>query len=83
MTENKRRKILREIEVYSRRPVIEDDEITVADYAAEYGFSHQTAAVKLTRLVKDGVMTVRRGVYDPRTQKVGNAFRVIEKGNEA
>ncbi|MDX9953957.1 MAG: hypothetical protein RBT75_07675 [Anaerolineae bacterium] len=73
-----RRQILAELEQFSERPMLAQDEITAADYAARFGCSHQLAAQRLLEMVKKNQMTVRKGVYDPRSQKVVNGYRLID-----
>lgn len=75
MTDETRRRILEEFRQFSVRPSLEPDEVTVTDYAEEYGCSHQLASQRLKQLVADGHMTMRRGIYDPRCGKVVNAYR--------
>jgi DNA-binding Lrp family transcriptional regulator len=75
MTDETRRRILEEFRQFSVRPSLEPDEVTVTDYAEEYGCSHQLASQRLKQLVADGYMTMRRGIYDPRCGKVVNAYR--------
>lgn len=74
MTEDQRRAILDELRVYAGRPTLEANEITVADYAADNGLNHQYAAKLLQDLVRNGVMAMRAGVYDPRCKKLVNAY---------
>ncbi|OQA15936.1 MAG: hypothetical protein BWY63_02821 [Chloroflexi bacterium ADurb.Bin360] len=75
MTDETRRRILEEFRQFSVRPSLEPDEVTVTDYAEEYGCSHQLASQRLKQLVADGHMTMRKGIYDPRCGKVVNAYR--------
>ena len=75
MTDETRRRILEEFRQFSVRPSLEPDEVTVTDYAEEYGCSHQLASQRLKQLVADGYMTMRKGIYDPRCGKVVNAYR--------
>ena len=75
MTDAQRKTILDEIAQYTERPTLGDDEITVYDLAQRLGINHGSAAGRLQKLLEQGVMTVRRGVYDPRTGKILNAYR--------
>ena len=82
MTEEKRRAILLEVAQYSERPSLAEDEVTVADYAAEFGIRHQLAAQRLKTLVEEGRMVERCGVYDPRVGKVVNGYRLAVSRSE-
>ena len=75
MTDAQRQTILDEIAQYTERPVLEADEITVNDLAQKLSINQGSAAGRLQKLVEQGVMTVRHGVYDPRTGKILNAYR--------
>lgn len=75
MTDAVRQQILEELREFSERPRLEPDEVTIADYAEQFGCTHQLASQRLKRLVADGYMTMRQGVYDPRCNKVVNAYR--------
>lgn len=74
MTDGQRRTILDEIAQYTERPVLEADEITAFDLAQKLGVNQSTASARLQKLVDQGVMTVRRGVYDARTGKILNGL---------
>lgn len=78
MIDDKRKKILEEVSLYSEPPKLVDDEVTVNDYAEVFGVNRQLAARRLKALMECGVMTGRSGVYDPRTGKIVNAYRLQE-----
>lgn len=78
MNENIRAQILDEIEQYTARPTLAADEITVSDLAKRLNCGYCMASTRLQKLVEQGVMTVRAGVYDQRTGKIVNAFRKVE-----
>ncbi len=82
MTEEKRRAILDEVARYNQRATLEEDEVTVADYAEVFGCGHQLASQRLKTLASEGVMSMRSNVYDPRTGKVCNAYRLIVSHSE-
>jgi len=80
MTDAVRKRILEELRQFSERPTLEPDEVTTSDYAEEFGCSHQLASQRLKQLVADGLMTIRKGVYDRRCGKVVNAYRKVDNG---
>jgi len=73
-----RRRILAELEQFTQRPVLAQDEITAADYAAQFGCRHQLAAQRLVQMVDEGRMTVRKGIYDPRCGRVVNGYKFAD-----
>lgn len=82
MTDDRRRAILAEVAQFSERPRLADDEVTVADYAAEFGIRHQLAAQRLKAAVEEGRMLERIGVYDHRVGKVVNGYRLAISHSE-
>ncbi|NLH79042.1 MAG: hypothetical protein GX465_18640 [Acidobacteria bacterium] len=75
MNEVLRAQILDEIEQFASRPTLAADEITVSDLAKRLSCGYCMASTRLQKLVEQGVMTVRPGVYDQRTGKIVNAYR--------
>ncbi len=78
MNEVLRAQILDEIEHYASRPSLAPDEITVSDLAKRLSCGYCMASTRLQKLVEQGVMAVRSGVYDPRTGKIVNAYRKVD-----
>lgn len=78
MTDDQRAKILSTIHQFSQRPTLEPNEVTASDYAEAYGVTHQLAASRLKLALMQGKATVRTGIYDPRSQKIVNAYKLVE-----
>lgn len=73
-----RTQILDEIEQYTARPTLAPDEITVSDLSKRLGCGYFMASARLQKLVEQGMMTMRPGVYDHRTGKIVNAYRKVD-----
>ena len=82
MNDATRRAILAEIAEVLEPPQIEEDEFTIADYVefvkdTGEAVSYNTAAGRLKRAVKDGLLTSRQ-VQGERSSQVW-AFRKVER----
>ncbi len=76
----RRDQILAEVIEFSQPPRLEDDEFTIAQFAAQAGLSHNTAADRLEKQLNAGRLERRRVLEGGHNQW---AYRLIEDEDES